>query len=207
MNFLFAGFALIIININLSLWVSYAVKATGFALILVGLMEYSIHDKDVLAYRGNAVASAIAHGVFTAALVYASFKFSDRFLNYLGIVCGGVSTFVSIDLQKRLMVRILRSGEGKVVEDHDNHKVLMPFVADVKKLGKLWWRLTVSVVVNLGFDILNRLFHTEILVTVTGILAAAGKIVSIVFALVFLYRFNELRRGYEKTMEKLEQDT
>ncbi|MBR1663265.1 MAG: hypothetical protein IJ696_02945 [Ruminococcus sp.] len=204
MNFLFAGFALIIVNINSGLWVSYAVKAVGFVLILIGIAEYSIHDKGVKAFRGNAVASAVAHAVFTAGIVYISYKFSDKLLNYVSIGCGLVSTFVSIDLQHRLMIRILRSGEGKVIEDADNHKILLPFVADVKKLGRVWNKLTVTVIVNIGFDVANRLVHTKVLVTATGLIAAGSKIVCIVFALTFLYRFNQLRAGYEKTMDRLD---
>ena len=37
MNFLFVGFALIIVNIHLSMWVTYAVKALGFVLAAVGI--------------------------------------------------------------------------------------------------------------------------------------------------------------------------
>jgi hypothetical protein len=54
------------------------------------------------------------------------------------------------------------------------------------------------------FDVLNRLVRVDALVTVTGVAAAVTKIVCIVFAIAFLFRFNELRVGYEKTMDKLD---
>lgn len=204
MNFLFVGFALIIVNIHLSMWVTYAVKTLGFVLAAIGIAEYSVHDKGVKAYSPNAIATAVMNGVFTAALVYAGLKLSDRFINYEGIIFGICSTLVSLDFQNRMMKRILRSGEGKVVEDAKNHKRLMPFVADVKRLGKAWNRLTAFVLANLVFDVLNRLVRVDALVTVTGVAAAVTKIVCIVFAIAFLFRFNELRVGYEKTMDKLD---
>lgn len=204
MNFLFVGFVLIILNIKLSLWVTYAVKALGFVFAAIGIAEYSLHDSGVKAYSPNAVASALMNGVFTAALIYASIKLDAKYVNYAGIIAGVFSTFVSIDFQKRMMGRILRSGEGKVVEDAENHRLLMPFVADVKRLGKAWTRLTVSVIANLLFDVLNRLVRVEVLVTVTGLLQVVTKVVCIVFAIAFVIRFNELRAGYEKTMDKLD---
>ncbi|MBO6140756.1 MAG: hypothetical protein J6O40_03085 [Ruminococcus sp.] len=204
MNFLFVGFALIIVNIRLSMWLNYAVKALGFVLAAVGIAEYSVHDKGVKAYSPNALASAVMNGVFTAGMAYAGLKLGDRFINYESIIFGVISTLVSIDFQNRMMKRILRSGEGKVVEDTQNHKRLMPFVADVKRLGKAWNKLTVFVLANLVFDVLNRLVRLDALITVTGIFMAVTKVVCIVFAIAFLFRFNELRVGYEKTMDKLD---
>ena len=204
MNFLFVGFALIIVNINLSLWVTYAVKALGFVFAVIGIIEYSVHDSGVKSYRPNGVASAVMNAVFAAALIYASLKLDAKYVNYAGVVAGIFSTLVSFDFQKRMMTRILRSGEGKVVEDAENHRLLLPFVADVKRLGKAWNKLTVSAAANLLFDVLNRLVKINALVTVTGIAAAVTKIVCIVFAIVFIYKFNELRVGYERTMDKLD---
>ena len=204
MNFLFVGFALIIVNVNLSLWVTYALKALGFVFAAIGIMEYSIHDSGVKAYSPNAVASAVMNGVFVAAMIYASFKLDTKYVNYAGIIAGVSSTLVSIDFQKRMMARILRSGEGKVVEDAENHRRLMPFVADVKRLGKAWNRLTAAVVANLLFDVINRLVKIDTLVTVTGVLSAATKVVCIVFAIVFILKFNDLRVVYGKTMDKLD---
>lgn len=204
MNFLFAGFLLIIVNVNLSMWVTYIVKTVGFVLIIAGIAEYSIHDKGVKSYRTYAVANTLMNTFFIVAMLYADYKLESKYINYAGVLCGAFSTILSIDLQKRLMSRILRSGEGKIVEDTENHKLLMPFVADIKRLGKAWNKLTAAVIVNLVFDILNRLVKADTLVTVFGVIAAASKVVCIVFALVFLLRFNELRDGYEKTMEKLD---
>lgn len=204
MNFLFVGFALIIVNVNLSLWVTYALKTLGFVFAAIGIAEYSVHDDGVKAYSPNAVASAVMNGAFTAALIYASIKLDAKYLNYAGIIAGVFSTLVSFDFQKRMMVRILRSGEGKVVEDAENHRLLLPFVADVKRLGRAWNRLTVTVALNLLFDVLNRLVKVSALVTVTGIAAAFTKVVCIVLAVVFIIKFNELRVGYEKTMDKLD---
>lgn len=204
MNFLFVGFALIIVNIHLSMWVTYAVKALGFVFAVVGIAEYSIHDKGVKAFRPNAVATAVMNGVFMAALIYASLKLDAKYVNYAGVICGVFSTFISIDFQRRMMQRILRSGEGKVVEDSENHKLLMPFVADINRLGKAWKKLTAAATVNLVFDVINRLVKINILITAAGVLAAVTKVVCIVFAIVFLFRFNELRVGYDKTMDKLD---
>ncbi|MBR6336170.1 MAG: hypothetical protein IKR76_00395 [Ruminococcus sp.] len=204
MNFLFVGFALIIVNVNLSLWVTYALKTLGFVFAAIGIAEYSVHDDGVKAYSPNAVASAVMNGAFTAALIYASIKLDAKYINYAGIIAGVFSTLVSFDFQKRMMVRILRSGEGKVVEDAENHRLLLPFVADVKRLGRAWNRLTVTVALNLLFDVLNRLVKVSALVTVTGIAAAFTKVVCIVLAVVFIIKFNELRVGYEKTMDKLD---
>ena len=204
MNFPFVGFALIIVNIHLSMWVTYAVKALGFVLAAVGIAEYSIHDKGVKAFAPNAVATAIMNGVFTAALIYASIKLGAKYVNYIGIVCGVVSTGLSLDFQRRMMESIMRSGVGKVVEDQPSHKSLLPFVADINRLGKAWKRLTGAVMLNLIFDIVNRLIGLEIVQTAAGVLAAASKIVCIVFAIAFLFRFNELRVGYERTMDKLD---
>ena len=202
MNFLFVGFALIIVNVNLSLWVTYALKTLGFVFAAIGIAEYSVHDDGVKAY--SPVASAVMNGAFTAALIYASIKLDAKYINYAGIIAGVFSTLVSFDFQKRMMVRILRSGEGKVVEDAENHRLLLPFVADVKRLGRAWNRLTVTVALNLLFDVLNRLVKVSALVTVTGIAAAFTKVVCIVLAVVFIIKFNELRVGYEKTMDKLD---
>lgn len=204
MNFLFVGFALIIVNVNLSLWVTYALKTLGFVFAAIGIAEYSVHDDGVKAYSPNAVASAVMNGAFTAALIYASIKLDAKYINYAGIIAGVFSTLVSFDFQKRMMVRILRSGEGKVVEDAENHRLLLPFVADVKRLGRAWNRLKVTVALNLLFDVLNRLVKVSALVTVTGIAAAFTKVVCIVLAVVFIIKFNELRVGYEKTMDKLD---
>lgn len=204
MNFLFVGFALIIVNVNLSMWLTYALKALGFVFCAIGIAEYSIHDSGVKAYSPNAVASAVMNAVFTGALIYASIKLDAKYVNYAGIIAGIFSTLVSFDFQKRMMARILRSGEGKVVEDAENHRRLMPFVADVKRLGRAWNRLTAAVAANLLFDVLNRLVRVEALITVTGVLAAVTKAVCIVFAIVFILKFNELRVGYEKTMDKLD---
>ena len=64
MNFLFVGFALIIVNVNISLWVTYAVKALGFVMLTVGAFEYSVHDKGIKDHFGNATAMAVMNGVF-----------------------------------------------------------------------------------------------------------------------------------------------
>lgn len=203
MNFLFVGFLLIVVNINLSLWVTYAVKALGFVLICVGIFEYSVHDKGIKAYNSNAVATAVMNAVFAAAIVFAGVKLKESYVNYVGIGCGVISTFLSIDLQRRLMDRILRSGEGKVVTDDDGHKRIMAFVADVKKLGKAWNKMTAAVLANLVFDVANRMVTNETAVTVFGLIFVITKVICIVFAAAFLWNFNSLRVGYEKTMERL----
>lgn len=203
MNFLFVGFALIIVNVNISLWVTYAVKALGFVMLTVGAFEYSVHDKGIKDHFGNAAAMAVMNGVFTAGLIYASLKLKGSYVNYVGIGCGVVSTILSLHIQKKFMDRILRSGEGKVVTDDDGHKRIMAFVADVRKLGRAWNKLSAAVLANLAADIANRLLTADTAVTVSGLIAVITKVICIVFALAFLFNFNSLRVGYEKTMERL----
>ncbi|MDO5125393.1 MAG: hypothetical protein Q4D35_03345 [Ruminococcus sp.] len=188
MNFFCIAFFISALQINLSLWVNYAVKFIGMLFFIGGIFEISGLNISFKKFLNPALILAGLSAVF--AVMFLAFGINSVLLNTVsisGAVVGTAVTLFSLGFQKALIREI--SADEQIVND----------LSLVKRFSKTWNKLAVITLANLAFDLVNRLVSVSVVADVSGLLMAISKIVMYIFALVILSSANKMRIDFNKT--------
>ena len=188
MNFFCIAFFISALQINLSLWVNYAVKFIGMLFFIGGIFEISGLNISFKKFLNPALILAGLSAVF--AVMFLAFGINSVPLNTVsisGAVVGTAVTLFSLAFQKALIREI--SADEQIVND----------LSLVKRFSKTWNKLAVITLANLAFDLVNRLVSVSVVADVSGLLMAISKIVMYIFALVILSSANKMRIDFNKT--------
>ena len=190
MNFFTVGFLLANFQLDLGLWVGYAIKLAGGLFMLVGIQEMALADESVLKLKAHGIVFAVLAGASAAAVKLLD---GDDIRKVISLVCGVVTTAAAGLFFRRLLV-LLRA---------------KPDIADnVPEVGRLkpkYDRMLIVLAVVLIADAVNRFAggapaaagSDEITVAdIMGVIMYFTKIVSYVYLLVCTLGFNKLRVSF-----------
>lgn len=187
MNFFCVAFFITALQINISSWVNYIIKFVGFLFFIGGILEISGLNQSFRRFLNPAKTLAGISGMITVCfLIYSFTGVSAGVVNVTGIITGTVLTLSALGFEKSLLKSI--SDEKELIND----------LSLVKRFIKSWDKLAVITIINLIFDLVNRVVTVKMVTDLAGLFMAVSKIIMYIFALIILFSANKIRVDFNK---------
>ena len=222
MNFLTVGSLFLLFQLNIDWTSNYIVKLIGFAFFVGGISElseicsmknpvktgnekadkfFSQRISLLSDIKGKAVTMCImcAIAAVCEGLLKYVLKPADFAVNVISLILGAAVAFLSLNLFRMVydfIEKHERFSRGNSNSFTDNE-------ANVVRLGGAFYKLAVITLVNVAFDILNRLVPVAVISNVAGFVVAVSKILLYIFLLVVVFDFNKIRVDYNKKHDRV----
>ena len=184
MNFFTVGFLLANLQLDLGLWVGYAIKLAGGLFMLGGIAEMSYVDEGVKGCRPLAAAFTVLCAGVAAALALADLPKESSALKSISIVSGVVTT-AGAGLFFMKLLKLLREKPDIAAN-----------VPEVGRASARYVRMLIVLAVVLAADGINRFTGGTAAADVTGVIMYFTKIVSYVYLVLCTLDFNRLRVSF-----------
>ena len=184
MNFFAVGFLLADLQLDLGLWIGYAVKLTGGLFMLGGIAEMSAVEGSVKRLRPAAAVFLLLSAAAAGIIGLAGLSKEDGALKVISIVSGVLTTAAAGYFFVGLL-RLLRENPDIAAN-----------VPEVKRLSAQYNRMLFVYAVVLAADGINRFTGGTAAADVTGVIMYFTKIVSYVYLIVCALGFNRLRMSF-----------
>lgn len=180
MNFFTVGFLLANLQLDLGLWIGYAVKLAGGLFMLGGIAEMSLVDESVARLRAQAILFALLSGGAIAAVSLTE----GAGLKTASIVSGAVTT-AAAGLFFRQLLGLMKE-KPQIVDN----------IPEVGRLAPKYDRMLIVLGVVLAADCINRFTGGTAAADATGVVMYFTKIISYVYLIVCEVGFNKLRISF-----------
>ena len=197
MNFFTVGFLLANLQLDLGLWVGYAIKFAGGLFMLMGIQEAALVDECVVKLKALGISFTVLAGASAASVkIFQSAELSngEDIIKIVSIICGVLTTAAAGLFFRKLLI-MLRDNPGIA----DN-------VPEVGRLKPKYDRMLIVLAVVLIADAVNRFAgvpagtakpNDEITVAdIMGVIMYFTKIISYVYLLICTLGFNKLRMSF-----------
>ena len=187
MNFFTVGFLLANLQLDLGLWVGYAIKLAGALLMFFGIAETALVSESVKALRPAAILfTVLSAGSAAAVKLLSAEKLSESGDAHktVSIICGVLTTAAAGWFFAQLL-RLLRD-EPSIADN----------VPEVNRLVPKYSRMLFVLAVVLTADGINRFTGGTAAADVMGVVMYFTKIISYVYLLICTLSFNKLRTSF-----------
>ena len=183
MNFFTVGFLLANLQLDLGLWIGYAVKLAGGLFMLGGIAEMSLLDDSVKKLRPAAAVCLLLSAAAAGVLGLAGLTKEDAGFKSISIVSGVLTTAAAGYFFFGLL-RLFRE-KPHIIDDRP----------EVGRISSRYDRMLFVYAVVLAADGINR-FTQGTAADVTGVIMYFTKIISYVYLIVCALGFNRLRLSF-----------
>lgn len=161
---------------------SYILKLAGILFMLGGISEISDFSKAFSGLKKRAYASLAVSAA--SCLIILCFKLAQRegeLFSAVSIIAGTASVAAAFVFLRELM-RLLAE-----------NSLLVNDTSNISRLCSGWQKLAFFTIVNMVFDILNRLVPSAAVADFAGVMVTISKIILFAFVISTAWTFNKIR--------------